>query len=155
MWELDCKESWALNLDCSPPGSSVHGILQARILKWVAISFSRGSSQNRTWISCMAGRFFTNWATREAAGLYSPCFTQNRNSQCGLWNPWSLWDPVMGQNYFQNITQNLFTFFSVYLFLFFILAVPGPHWGIGAFSSCRALSLEYMGSVVALWHVGS
>ena len=34
-------------LDCSPPGSSVHGILQARILEWVAISFSRGSSQSR------------------------------------------------------------------------------------------------------------
>ena len=34
-------------VDCSPPGSSVHGILQARILEWVAISFSRGSSQTR------------------------------------------------------------------------------------------------------------
>ena len=46
----------------SPPGSSVHGILQARILKWVAISFSRGSSlpRNQTWVSCIAGRFFTN-----------------------------------------------------------------------------------------------
>ena len=52
--------------DCSPPGSSVHGILQARILKWVAIPFSRGSSQPRgwTWISCIAGRFFTIWATK-------------------------------------------------------------------------------------------
>ena len=54
--------------DCSPPGSSVHGILQASILEWVAISFSRGSSQskNRTQVSCIVGRFFTNWATREA-----------------------------------------------------------------------------------------
>ena len=45
----------------SPPGSSVHGILQARILEWVAISFSRGSSQPRdqTCVSCIAGRFFT------------------------------------------------------------------------------------------------
>ena len=52
-------------MDCSPPGSSVHGILQARILEWVAISFSRGSSQHRdqTWVSCIAGRFFTIWAT--------------------------------------------------------------------------------------------
>ena len=50
--------------DCSPPGSSVHGILQARILEWVAISFSRGSSKNRdqTWISCIAFRIFTLWA---------------------------------------------------------------------------------------------
>ena len=45
-------------MDCSPPGSSVHGILQARILEWVAISYSRGSSQPRdgtrvTCVSCM------------------------------------------------------------------------------------------------------
>ena len=48
-------------IDCSPPGSSVHGISQARILEWVAISFSRGSSQprDRTWVFCIAGRFFT------------------------------------------------------------------------------------------------
>ena len=46
---------------CSPPGSSVHGIFQARILEWVAISFSRGSSRPRDWtrVSCIAGEFFT------------------------------------------------------------------------------------------------
>ena len=51
----------------NPPGSSVHGILQARILKWIAIPFSRGSSQPRDWIqlSHIADRFFTIWATRE------------------------------------------------------------------------------------------
>ena len=51
-------------IDCSPPGSSVRGILQARILEWVAIPFSRGSSQARGWtqVSCIAGRFFTIWA---------------------------------------------------------------------------------------------
>ena len=56
-------------MDCSPPGSSVHGISQARILEWVAIPFYRGSSQPRdwTWVSCIAGRFFTIWAaTRQA-----------------------------------------------------------------------------------------
>ena len=48
------------HLDSSPPGSSVHGILQARILEWVAIPFSRGSCQPRDWIqvSCIAGGFF-------------------------------------------------------------------------------------------------
>ena len=48
-------------LDCSPPGSSIHGIPQARILEWVAIPFSRGSSLpgDRTQVSCIAGRFFT------------------------------------------------------------------------------------------------
>ena len=53
-------------MDCSLPGSSVHGILQARILEWIAIPFSVGSSQPRdpTWVSCIAGVFFTIWATR-------------------------------------------------------------------------------------------
>ena len=47
-------------MDCSPPGSSVHEIFQARILEWVAISFSRESShpRDRTRVSCTAGRFF-------------------------------------------------------------------------------------------------
>ena len=55
-------------MDCSPPGFSVHGILQARILKWVAISFSRGSSQPRdqTQVSRIAGRCFNFWPSREA-----------------------------------------------------------------------------------------
>ena len=50
----------------SSPGFSVHGILQAIILEWSAISFSRGSSwpRDQTWVSCIAGRFFSNWATR-------------------------------------------------------------------------------------------
>ena len=54
-------------MDCSLPRSSLHGISQARILEWVAISFSRLSSQprDRSWVSCIAGRFFNIWATRE------------------------------------------------------------------------------------------
>ena len=58
-------------MDCSLPCSSIRGILQARILEWVAISFSRGSSQLRdqTQVSCIAGRRFTIWATREAPFL--------------------------------------------------------------------------------------
>ena len=48
-------------MDCSPPGSSVHGLLQARVLEWGAISFSRASSWPRggTLVSCTTGRFFT------------------------------------------------------------------------------------------------
>ena len=55
-------------MDCNSPGSSVHGIFQARILEWVAISFSRGSSPPRdgTCVSCIVGRFFT---TRETLVL--------------------------------------------------------------------------------------
>ena len=60
-------------MDCSPPGSSVHKVSQARIQEWVAISFSRGSSQTRNWtqVSCIAGGFFTNWAMREGMVAYS------------------------------------------------------------------------------------
>ena len=60
-------------MDCNPPGSSVCGILQARILEWVALCFSRGSSQPRDWIqvSCIAGGF---WATREAQALWKAEF---------------------------------------------------------------------------------
>ena len=57
-------------MDCSPPGSSVHGIYQARILEWVAISSPKGSPQPRDWTSPMAptlaGGFFYHWATWEA-----------------------------------------------------------------------------------------
>ena len=56
------------HMDCSPSASSVHGILQARILEWVAILFSKESFQprDRTRVSYTAGRLFTIWATREA-----------------------------------------------------------------------------------------
>ena len=62
-----CPTLWD-PMGCSSPGSSVYGILQARILEWVAIPFSRASSwpRNQTWVSRIAGRFFTIWATREA-----------------------------------------------------------------------------------------
>ena len=55
-------------MDCSPPGFSIHGIFQARILEWVAISFSRRSSGPRDWtqVSQIAGRLFTVWVTRES-----------------------------------------------------------------------------------------
>ena len=53
-------------MDCSLPHSSVHGIFQARVLEWVAISFSRGSSwpRDRTQVSCIVGRCFTIWASQ-------------------------------------------------------------------------------------------
>ena len=59
--------------DYSPPGSSIHGILQARILEWVAISFSRGSSWPRDWtqVSRIAGRGFNLWATGAACVVLS------------------------------------------------------------------------------------
>ena len=102
-------------MDSGPPGFSVHGILQARILKWVAISFSRGSSQPRdwTWVSCITGRCFNLWATTEAIPSYPsvqfshsvvsdswrPHESQHARPPCPLPNPrvyshscpWSRW----------------------------------------------------------------
>ena len=70
-------------MDYSPPGSSVHGILQAGILEWVAIPFSRASSwpRDRTQLSCIAGRFFTIWATREVLWTLCTCL---QNILCGF-----------------------------------------------------------------------
>ena len=58
-------------IDCSLPGSSLHGTLQVRILEWVAIPSLRGSSwfRDQTWISCIARGFFTIWTTREAPNV--------------------------------------------------------------------------------------
>ena len=66
-------------MDCNLPGSSVHGILQARTLEWVAIPFSRGSFQPKDWtqVSCIAGRFFTIWAREAQYEVWE--------GQIGLW----------------------------------------------------------------------
>ena len=65
-------------MDCSLLGSSVHGIFQTRVLEWVAISFSRGSSRPRDWtrVSHIVDKRFTIWTTREVQGFKSalqPC----------------------------------------------------------------------------------
>ena len=67
-------------MDCSLPGTSIHGIIQARILEWVAISFSRGSSWPRDW-TCIEGLHFNIWATREAP-VQNESFLKKRN-----WRP--------------------------------------------------------------------
>ena len=63
---------------CNSVDNTVHGILQARILKWVDFSFYRGSSQPRNWtgVSCIAGRFFDSWAIREAHFSYTNKLSQ-------------------------------------------------------------------------------
>ena len=60
-------------MDCSLPCSSIHGIFQARVLEWIAISFSRGPSwpRDRTRVFCIVGRRFTVWATREVLHNFS------------------------------------------------------------------------------------
>ena len=67
-YEMKVKVTQLCPTLCDPMDYTVHGILQARILEWVAFPFSRRSSQSRdrTQVSHIAGRFFTSWATREA-----------------------------------------------------------------------------------------
>ena len=67
-----CLMTLCHSVDCSPPGSFVHGVLQARMLEWVAMPSSRESSWPREWthiscVFCISGGFFTHWATCEAS----------------------------------------------------------------------------------------
>ena len=76
---LRCVLLFCNPMDCSPPGSSVSGILQARILEWVVIPFSRGSSQPRDWtwvscISCIGSRILYHWASWECPSLALPVY---------------------------------------------------------------------------------
>ena len=80
-------------MDCSPPGPSVHGILQARILEFVAVPFSRGSSSPRDWtqISPIADRSFTVWTTRKPKSAilqYKIKIKKKYIKSIGLRNPW-------------------------------------------------------------------
>ena len=80
---LECEVKWSEvaqlcltlcdRIDCSVPGSSVHGIFQAIVLEWIAISFSGGSSKPRAWtrVSRIVDRRFTVWATREVHYIIS------------------------------------------------------------------------------------
>ena len=71
------------SMDYSPPGSPIHGILQVRILEWVAIPFCRGSSWPRDWtqVSHIAGRFFTIWVTVQFSSV-----AQSRLTLCNPMN---------------------------------------------------------------------
>ena len=65
-------------LDCSLPGSSVQGMLQPRMLEWVAISYSRWSFPHQTWVSCIAGRFFYH-LSQQVQWYDAICFYKWRN----------------------------------------------------------------------------
>ena len=85
-------------MDCSLPGFSVHGILQARILEWVAIPFSRGSSwsRNQTQVPFILGRFFTIWTTREVRSVpwvnqFGNCHLNKVKNICLLFSKSLVW----------------------------------------------------------------
>ena len=84
-------------MDYSPPNSSVHWIFQARILEWVSISYSRGSSRPRdwTWVSCIADRFFiieswvgsNFWVRIKAVSTVLPWWAFGKESACSTGDP--------------------------------------------------------------------
>ena len=77
----------ATPMDRSWPGSSVHGVFQARILEWIAISFSRRSS----WVSCIASRFFTDWAMREAQKILRKWYKHQKLRLIIIKSPKIIW----------------------------------------------------------------
>ena len=133
---LSLSHIWLCDpMDCSAPGSSVHGIFQGRILEWVAVSFSRASSPPRdwTWVSCIEGRFFNNWATREVAKLCSMgtilsliCFLESVPHCSCARSPRVLWtnetcslDKLLTDHIYIYINS-----LSIYIYILFFLVVP-------------------------------
>ena len=105
-------------MECSPPDSSIYGILQAGMLEWGVMPSSRASSwpRDQTQVSCAAGRFFTTWATRESHSLASPTkmsifhemLLNRSNSFIGWKRPWQpeLSNPSDGQVMAKNLTTS-------------------------------------------------
>ena len=90
----EVKVSWSCPPLCNPVDYTAHGILQARILEWVAFPFSRGSSQPRDWtqVSHIAGGFFTSWATgkpRSWGRSMKQILPQSPKKEPILWTFWS------------------------------------------------------------------
>ena len=124
-------------MDCSPPGSSVHGILQAGILEWVAISSSRGSSQPRdqTQTFCTADKCFTIWATRGCLSKQWFQWTQNlylpihRKSTMSLTR--DVWFSLIGSSLF--IFDYLFSVIVVWTLMIlapFLSLLSSPSEGV-------------------------
>ena len=138
-------------MDCSPPSSSVHGILQARIMEWVAISFSRGSSwpRSRTQVSCIAGRFFTNWAMREAphtVWFQLKFWKMNHNNRDRMniaWK-WGRLEGVGGRDW-KKPQGKLWSWLNVYN-IFVAVIVSQVYTHIASYQSkmCRFLHVSYI-----------
>ena len=108
-------------MDYSPPGSSVHGILQARILERVAMPSSSGSSQpsDGTQVSCIAGIFFTYWATGEAPSQVENIFLNISECFSLLWIPWCserVWQSLQSEVRSYSSSQNPHTRETFWMF---------------------------------------
>ena len=110
---------------CDPMDYTVHGVLLARILEWVAVLFANGSSRprNRTRVSCTAGGFFTSWATREA-----PNFIRNR--QTVFHSGWTFYFPISSIWKFRSLPVFLFKKKDNFIYLF--MAVLGLCYHLGS-----------------------
>ena len=94
-------------MDCSPPGSLVHGIFQAWILEWVAVSFSRGFSwpRDRTRASRIVSRRFTVWATREAHQKHRRVVVSFKRLSVEIFYRWNLLPRSQLANYMHSWRQ--------------------------------------------------
>ena len=124
-------------MDCSLLGFSIQGIHQARILEWVTISFSRGSSWPRdwTWVSCTAGRFSTDWAVREAL-TYVFC-------------------PYVARHYFQwwKYTGEQDRQDHCFYYLYYLIYLHASSIRCGTQASCRILHCS--APTLWSWHADS
>ena len=100
-------------MDCSLPGSSVHGIFQAIVLEWIAIPFSRGSSRpkDQTGVSLIVDRRFTVWATREVQEVH--VFL---GFSCFSYDPMDVGNLISGSSAFAKSSLNIWKF-SVHVLL--------------------------------------
>ena len=93
--------------DCSPQGSSVHRIPQTRILEWVVYALLQGIFPDPALVSCIAGRFFTDWATREAPSARCQSINEMlRRSLCSV-TVISLSGTALPQNFLTSSTRSI------------------------------------------------
>ena len=156
-------------MDYSPPGSSVHGILQGRMLEWVARPSSRGSSwpRDRTCVSCIAGGFFTHWATGKPRQV-NRLVERQRNDHVSVdrfWRthkkPWTIaasgarmgiwmWERDYFSLSFSFASSEVLTDFWMHIFIFkssFSTSVPSPPLCIHLQGQLEAASLEKLQEV--------
>ena len=133
--------------DCSPPGSSVHGILQARILEWVAIPFSGGSSHRRaqTPVSCTAGEFFTVWAAMEAWRLAQ----LTTKTILLIWRKSEYLSEDEGKLARLLVDKDVFFVFPLLNFYLLIFVGAGPCCFTQAVSSCGKLGSSRCNALVS------
>ena len=137
-------------IDCNLPGSSVQGIIQARILEWVAISSSRGSSQPRNWtqVSCIAGRFLPTElqgcqsSNEELVLQCRPPVWQQRSIGClgsgglGFWRDWSLFIGIYLNAFLLDLKEQ-------WAFLLWLLNSLRPrNWSYALRCSAKMFSLR-------------